>query len=100
MLGCYLLGGIGGGFMGVAAQGLILRSVHPDRRGGVLGVIESCRNVALGLGVVGAGVFVEVLGPRPVYALVGVAMALGALPVAILVRRLGGLRPLRAAAVA
>jgi MFS family permease len=96
MLGCYLLGGIGGGFMGVAAQGLILRRVHPDRRAGVLGVIESCRNAALGLGVVGAGVFVEVLGPRPVYALVGAAMALGAIPLAVLVQRLGGPRALRA----
>jgi predicted MFS family arabinose efflux permease len=94
-LACYLLGGLGGGFMGVAAQGLILRSVHADRRGAVLGVIESCRNVALGLGVVAAGAFVELLGPRPVYALVGAAMALGALPVAMLVRRMGGVRSLR-----
>jgi MFS family permease len=98
MLGFYMLGGLGGGFMGVAAQGLILRSVHADHRARVLGVIESCRNAALGLGVVGAGVFVEVLGPRPVYALVGAAMALGAIPVAVLVRRLGGPRPLRAEA--
>jgi hypothetical protein len=35
-------------------------------------------------------------GARPVYALVGVTMAIGAIPIAALVQSLGGLRPLRA----
>jgi predicted MFS family arabinose efflux permease len=95
MLACYLLGGLGGGFMGVAAQSMIMRSVDDDVRGRLLGAIESCRNTAFGLGVIGAGATVELLGPRPVYAAVGMTMALGTLPVAALVNRLGGMRPLR-----
>jgi MFS family permease len=96
MLACYLLGGAGGGFMGVAAQSLVMRNTPDDLRARTLGAIESCRNVAFGLGVVGAGALVGLLGARPVYALVGMAMMLGALPVATLVFRLGGPRPLRA----
>jgi MFS family permease len=95
MLGCYLLGGFGGGLMGVAAQSLIMRSVPDHLRARTQGVIESCRNVTFGLGVVGAGTAVALAGARPVYAAVGLVMALGALPVAILVRRLGGPRSLR-----
>jgi hypothetical protein len=60
----------------------------PDRlRGRMLGAIESARNLAFGLGVVGAGALVGLLGPRPVYAAVGLTMALGTLPVASLVGR-------------
>jgi predicted MFS family arabinose efflux permease len=95
MLACYLLGGLGGGFMGVAAQSMIMRSVDDDVRGRLLGAIECCRNTAFGMGVIGAGAAVELLGPRPVYAAVGMTMALGTLPVAALVKRLGGMRPLR-----
>jgi MFS family permease len=95
MLAFYLLGGIGGGFMGVAAQSLILRNTPEDQRGRTLGAIEACRNAALGLGVVGAGTLVELLGPRPVYMMVGLLMAIGCLPVAALVMRLGGVRTLR-----
>jgi MFS family permease len=95
-LACYLLGGLGGGFMGVAAQSMILRSVPDDQRPRLLGVIESCRNTTFGAGVVGAGALVGLLGPQPVYAAVGVVMALGTVPVAALVARLGGFRPLRA----
>jgi MFS family permease len=98
MLGCYVLGGIGGGFMGVASQSLILRST-PDRiRARTVGAVESCRNVAFGMGVVGAGGALTLAGPRPVYAAVGLTMAVGVLPVAALVIRLGGLRRLRVAA--
>jgi MFS family permease len=97
MLACYLLGGAGGGLMGVASQSMILRQAPDQVRARLLGTIESCRNVAFGIGVIGAGSVVTLLGPRPVYALVGLAMALGALPVAALVLRLGGPRPLRAA---
>jgi hypothetical protein len=38
---------------------------------------------------------VELLGPRPVYMMVGLLMAIGCLPVAALVMRLGGVRTLR-----
>jgi MFS family permease len=96
MLACYLLGGLGGGFMGVAAQSLILRNVPDEVRARTLGAIDACRNVTFGLGVLGAGTLVGFLGARPVYALVGMVMALGAVPVAKLVMRLGGPRPLRA----
>ncbi|MDX6657892.1 MAG: hypothetical protein QOH62_2685 [Solirubrobacteraceae bacterium] len=96
MLACYLLGGFGGGFMGVAAQSLIMRSVPDHLRARTQGAIEACRNVTFGLGVIGAGTAVAVAGARPVYAVVALVMALGALPVAMLVRRLGGPRSLRA----
>jgi MFS family permease len=96
MLACYVLGGVGGGFMGVAAQSLVLRSAPDHLRARMLGAIDSCRNVTFGLGVLGAGALVGLLGARPVYAAVGLTMALGTLPVAALVVRLGGPRPLRA----
>jgi MFS family permease len=96
MLTCYLLGGAGGGFMGVAAQSLVMRNTPDSLRARTLGAIETCRNVAFGLGVLGAGTLVGLMGARPVYALVGMVMTLGTIPVATLVFRLGGLRPLRA----
>jgi MFS family permease len=96
MLVCYLLGGAGGGFMGVAAQSLILRSAPDSMRARTLAAMEACRNVAFGIGVVGAGALVGLAGARPVYATVGVLLTLGTIPVAMLVMRLGGLRPLRA----
>jgi MFS family permease len=95
MLGCYLLGGLGGGFMGVAAQSLTLRATPEHLRARVLGAIEACRNAAFGVGVAGAGALVGLLGARPIYAAVGLTMALGTLPLAALVARLGGPRPLR-----
>jgi MFS family permease len=95
MLGCYLLGGLGGGFMGVASQSLIMRAAPDHLRARTLGAIEACRNVAFGLGVVGAGALVTLVGARPVYAAVGITMAVGTLPVAALVMRLGGPRPVR-----
>jgi MFS family permease len=96
MLACYLLGGVGGGFMGVAAQSLVMRNTPDHLRARTLAAIEACRNVAFGIGVVGAGTLVSLMGARPVYGLVGAAMVLGTVPVATLVFRLGGLRPLRA----
>jgi MFS family permease len=98
-LGCYLLGGLGGGFMGVAAQSLLLRNTPERSRSSVLGAMDALRNAAFGVGVVLAGATVALAGPRPVYAAVGGVMALGALPVAALVMRLGGPRRLRPAAV-
>ena len=83
--------------MGVAAQSIVVRQAPDEARARLLGTIDSCRNVAFGLGVIGAGAVVSLAGPRPVYAVVGIAMALGTLPVAVLVRRLGGLRPPRTA---
>jgi MFS family permease len=99
-LACYLLGGLGGGFMGVAAQSLTMRAAPDRMRARTLGAIDACRNAAFGLGVVGAGALVTLAGSRPVYAAVGITMALGTLPVAALVVRLGGPRPLRPAAAA
>jgi MFS family permease len=98
MLACYLLGGIGGGFMGVAAQSLVMRSAPDHMRARTIGAMEACRNFAFGIGVLGAGALVALAGARPVYAAVGLVMALGTLPVATLVMRLGGPRPLRAVA--
>jgi MFS family permease len=95
-LACYLLGGLGGGFMGVAAQSITMRGVPDDIRPRMIGAIESCRNATFGIGVISAGALVTLLGPRPVYAAVGLTMALGTMPVAALVMRLGGPRPLRA----
>jgi len=96
MLACYLLGGAGGGLMGVAAQSLILRNVPDGLRARTLGAIEACRNLAFGVGVIGAGALVGAVGARPVYALVGLVMAAATLPVAALVVNLGGPRRLRA----
>jgi MFS family permease len=99
-LACYLLGGLGGGFMGVAVQSLILRNA-PDRiRAQTLGAIEACRNVASGLGVIGAGTLVGLLGPRHMYGIVGIVLVVGTLPVLALVMRLGGPRALRPAVAA
>lgn len=97
MLACYLLGGAGGGFMAVAAQSLLMRSAPDRMRARMLGTLESCRNVAVALGVIGAGAAVTLAGARPVYAAVGIAMAVGAVPVAALVMSLGGPRRLRPA---
>jgi MFS family permease len=98
-LACYLLGGVGGGFMGVAVQSLILRNAPDHLRARTLGAIDACRNVASGVGVIGAGLLVELLGPRHVYGIVGIVLVLGTLPVLALVMRLGGPRALRPAAV-
>jgi predicted MFS family arabinose efflux permease len=99
-LACYVLGGLGGGLMGVAAQSLILRNTPERSRASVLGAMDACRNAAFGAGVVLAGATVAVAGARPVYAAVGGVMALGALPAAALVMRLGGPRRLRPMALA
>jgi MFS family permease len=95
MLACYLIGGAGGGFMGVAVQSFILRSAPDHLRARTLGAIEAGRNVAFGLGVAGAGAMVGLVGARPVYAVVGMVLVLGTLPVAALVMRRGGPRSLR-----
>jgi MFS family permease len=95
LLALYAFGGLGGGLMGVAAQSMIMRHTPDRMRSATLGAIESLRNAAFGAGVVGAGAAVTLAGPRPVYAVVGLAMALGTLPVAALVWRLGGPRRLR-----
>ena len=100
MFACYVLGGLGGGFMGVATQSLVMREAPDHLRARTLAAIDACRNIAFGVGVVGAGAAVTLAGARPVYAVVGLAMALGTIPVARLVVRLGGLRPLRPAMAA
>ncbi len=80
---------------------MIVRNTPDAERAATLGAIESLRNMAFGAGVVGAGAAVTLAGPRPVYALVGLVMAVGTLPVLSLVLRLGGprrLSPMPAAA--
>jgi MFS family permease len=95
MVLCYLLGGVGGGFMGVAAQSLSLRGAPDHMRARMLGAIDSARNVTFALGIIGAGALVQLVDARPVYAMVGLAMAVGTLPVLALVMSLGGPRSLR-----
>jgi MFS family permease len=95
MLACYALGGFGGGFMGVAAQSLIMRSIPDAVRARAQGAVEGVKNASFALGVIGAGTAVGLAGPRPVYGIVGLVMALGTLPLAMLIRRLGGPRSLR-----
>jgi MFS family permease len=96
-IGCYALGGLGGGFMGVAAQSLILRRAPEALRARLLAATDACRNASFGAGVLLAGGAVGVAGPHVVYACVGAGVLVGCLPLARLVRRLGGLRPLRPA---
>jgi MFS family permease len=96
----YVLGGLGGGFMGVAAQSLILRRTPEHMRARMLAAVDACRNVAFALGALSAGIVVTLCGPRLVYGLVGLGVLAGCIPIAALVRRLGGPRALRPAAVA
>jgi MFS family permease len=92
---CYLLGGLGGGFMGVGAQSLIMRRTPEHMRARMLAAVDACRNLAFGVGALSAGVVVTLCGPRLVYGLVGLGVLAGCVPIAALVRRLGGPRSLR-----
>jgi hypothetical protein len=83
--------------MGVASQSLILRRTPEHMRARMLAALDIVRNASFGIGVLLAGIVVAALGPRPVYALVGMGVLLGCLPLLALVRRLGGLRALRPA---
>lgn len=93
----YVVGGLGGGFMGVGSQSLILRRTPEAMRARALAALDACRNLAFGAGVIAAGAVVGLLGPRPVYALVGIGVLIGCLPLVALVTRLGGPRALRPA---
>jgi MFS family permease len=93
----YVLGGLGGGFMGVGSQSLILRRTPEEMRARTLAALDACRNLSFGVGVLAAGAVVGMVGPRPVYALVGLGVLIGCLPLAALVARLGGPRALRRA---
>jgi hypothetical protein len=73
--------------MGVAAQSILMRKVPSHLYASVIGTLEGCRNLAFCLGAVGAGTIVSLAGPRSVYALVGLTMALGTLPLAMLTLR-------------
>lgn len=99
-LACYLAGGLGGGFMGVATQSLLTRNALEEQRSRVLGAVDMCRNAAFGVGVLFAGALVGPIGAQLTYAFVGVGVLIGVLPIVALVRRLGGPRPLRAPALA
>jgi MFS family permease len=94
-LACYVAGGLGGGFMGVATQSLLTRNAPDEKRSRVLGAVDMCRNAAFGLGVIFAGALVGPIGAQLTYAFVGIGVLVGVLPVVALVRRLGGPRPLR-----
>lgn len=94
---CYAIGGLGGGFMGVAAQSLVLRRTPEALRSRVLGTMDGCRNASFGAGVLLAGVVVAPLGPSATYGFVGLAVALGCVPLAAHLRALGGMRALRPA---
>jgi MFS family permease len=93
----YVLGGLGGGFMGVATQSLIVRRAPEHLRARLLAAVEACRNAAFGGGVLLAGTVVTAFGPRLTYAVVGVGVLLGCAPLVALVGRLGGPRALRPA---
>jgi MFS family permease len=95
----YLVGGLGGGFMGAASQSLLQRNTPDHLRARVFGATESARNVAFGIGVIGAGFLVSGLGPQLTYAVVGLGVIAGLVPMAKLVHDLGGPRSLRPATV-
>jgi MFS family permease len=95
---CYLIGGIGGGFMAAASQSLLQRNTPDPLRARVLGATDAARNVAFGIGAVTAGVAVSAMGPQLTFALVGVGVLVGLIPMVRLVNELGGPRSLRPAA--
>jgi MFS family permease len=96
---CYLIGGLGGGFMGAASQSLLQRNTPDHMRARVFGATEAARNVAFGVGVIAAGFVVSVVGPQLTYGLVGLGVLAGLIPMVKLVRDLGGPRALRPVAV-
>jgi MFS family permease len=93
----YLIGGIGGGFMGAASQSLLQRNTPDHMRARVFGATEAARNVAFGVGVLAAGFVVSLLGPQLTYGVVGLGVLAGLIPMVRLVRELGGPRSLRPA---
>jgi MFS family permease len=94
---CYLIGGIGGGFMATASQSLLQRNTPDPLRARVLGATEAARNVAFGAGALIAGFAVSAIGPQLTFGLVGVGVLLGLIPLVRLVKDLGGPRSLRPA---
>jgi MFS family permease len=81
----YVVGGLAGGFLLVAAQSLIQRSASESTRGRALAAAEGAKTAAFGVGVLAAGSVVELLGPQVTYAFVGAGVLLSALPLARLV---------------
>jgi predicted MFS family arabinose efflux permease len=94
---CYLVGGIGGGFMAAASQSLLQRNTPDPLRSRVLGATDAARNVAFAAGALVAGFAVAALGPQLTFGLVGVGVLLGLIPMVRLVNELGGPRSLRPA---
>jgi MFS family permease len=94
---CYVVGGLGGGFMGAASQSIVQRNVPDHLRGRVFGAMEAARNLAFGIGALMAGLIVSALGPVTTFGVVGIAVLVGLIPMARVVRDLGGLRSLRPA---
>jgi MFS family permease len=73
--------------MGVAAQSIVMRNTPAGLHARVVGTIDACRNVAFAFGVLGAGVIVGLAGPRFTYAFVGIFMAIGTMPLMLLLLR-------------
>jgi MFS family permease len=94
---CYLMGGIGGGFMAAASLSLLQRNTPDPLRSRVLGATDAARNVAFGIGALTAGFAVSAIGPQLTFGLVGVGVLVGLIPVVKLVKELGGPRSLRPA---
>jgi MFS family permease len=94
---CYLVGGIGGGFMAAASHSLLQRNTPDALRARVFGATDAARNVAFGVGALTAGFAVSAIGPHLTFALVGVGVLLGLIPMVKLVNELGGPRSLRPA---
>lgn len=92
---CYVAGGAAGGFLLVAAQSLLQRNAPDALRGSVFGAAEGLKSGAFGIGVLAAGFVVEAAGAQTTYVLVGLGVLAGTVPLAALVRRTGGVRPLR-----
>jgi MFS family permease len=97
---CYLIGGVGGGFMAAASQSLLHRNTPDPLRARVLGATDAARNVAFGIGALTAGFAVSAIGPQLTFGFVGVGVLVGLIPVVRLVNELGGPRSLRPASSA
>jgi MFS family permease len=96
----YVVGGAAGGFLLVAAQSILQRHSPPTIRGRLIGVAEALRSGSFAIGALSAGFIIEAIGAQHTYLLVGLGVIVSALPVFAVVRRTGGLQPLRPEPVA
>ena len=96
----YVVGGVAGGFLLVAAQSILQRHSPAPIRARLIGIAEALRSSSFAVGALSAGFIIEAIGAQRTYLLVGLGVILSALPALVLVRRTGGLQPLRPARVA